>query len=61
MVLSYSGFSVYEHCNRQFTYAVFYIQIHNECLSKKISYQNFDVFRPACNSFSSKSILHVIT
>ena len=59
--LSCSGLSFFGHCNRQFTYAVFYIQNRNLCLSKKILYQYFDAFCPAWDSFSSENILHVTT
>ena len=42
--LSGSGFSFYEHFNRQLTYAVFLYSNRKMCLSKKILYQYFVVF-----------------
>ena len=44
---SCSGFSFYEHFNRQFTYAVFYIQNRTMRLIKKSLCQCFVAFCPA--------------
>ena len=38
----------------------FYIQNRNICLSKKISYQYFLIFRPAWDSLPSENTLYVI-
>ena len=55
-----SGFSLCEHFKRQFIYAFFYIQNRKMYLGKKILCQYFGVFSPACEGFSSESILYVI-
>ena len=44
-----SGFSFYEHCNREFTYAVFFILKTVKCVSVNRFYTNV-VFRAAWNS-----------
>ena len=57
---SCSGFSFYEHFNRQFTLdnsQFFDIQNRKMCLNKKILHQYFSVFSPAWDSFSSENIL----
>ena len=65
--LSCSGFSFYENVNRQFAFLIHlfnilqFFYIPNRTMSKGILYQYFGVFCPACDSFSSENILHVIT
>ena len=54
---SCSGFSFYEHFNRQFNYAVFYIQNWKMCLSKMILCQYFvGCFFLVWDRFSSGNI-----